>query len=66
LLHLGGGSGRADTFDLRIGELLDWLAGQGYEFVRVDELLEPRPNELMKAGLPPAQIGLTQRPDNPP
>jgi peptidoglycan/xylan/chitin deacetylase (PgdA/CDA1 family) len=42
LLHLGSGPGRADKFHARFGELLDHLAGKGYEFVRVDELLEPK------------------------
>lgn len=41
-LHLGAGPGRADKFHPRFGELLDYLAGKGYEFVRVDELLEPK------------------------
>ena len=41
LLHLGSGPGRADKFHLRFGELFDYLAGRGYEFVRVDELLRP-------------------------
>jgi peptidoglycan/xylan/chitin deacetylase (PgdA/CDA1 family) len=41
LLHIGSGPGRADKFHLRFGELLDYLAGKGYEFVRVDELLAP-------------------------
>lgn len=41
LLHIGTGPGRADKFHLRFGELLDNLADQGYEFVRVDELLAP-------------------------
>jgi len=44
LLHLGSGPGRADKFPARFGELLDHLAAQGYEFVRVDELLEPTAN----------------------
>jgi peptidoglycan/xylan/chitin deacetylase (PgdA/CDA1 family) len=39
LLHIGSGPGRADKFHLRFGELLDYLAGKGYRFVRVDELL---------------------------
>ncbi|TAL01393.1 MAG: hypothetical protein EPO07_08475, partial [Verrucomicrobia bacterium] len=43
LLHLGSGPGRADKFHTRFGELLDTLAGKGYQFVRVDELLEPKP-----------------------
>lgn len=41
LLHLGSGPGRGDKFHVRFGELLDVLAGKGYEFVRVDELLMP-------------------------
>jgi endoglucanase len=44
LLHLGSGPGRADKFPARFGELLDHLAAQGYEFVRVDELLAPTAN----------------------
>jgi len=39
LLHLGAGPGRADKFHERFGELLDYLAGKGYEFVRVDEMM---------------------------
>ncbi len=42
LLHIGSGPGRADKFHSRIGELLDYLASTGYEFVRVDELLESK------------------------
>jgi peptidoglycan/xylan/chitin deacetylase (PgdA/CDA1 family) len=45
LLHVGSGPGRADKFHMRFGELLDYLAGKGYEFVRVDQLLGPRPQE---------------------
>jgi peptidoglycan/xylan/chitin deacetylase (PgdA/CDA1 family) len=45
LLHLGSGPGRKDKFHTRFGELLDYLAGKGYEFVRVDELLEPNTEE---------------------
>ena len=41
LFQLGSGPGRADKFHLRFGELLDALGGQGYQFVRVDELLGP-------------------------
>lgn len=41
LLHVGCGPGRTDKFPARFGELLDVLAGRGYEFVRVDELLRP-------------------------
>lgn len=40
LLHIGSGPDRADKFAGRFGDLLDYLAGKGYEFVRVDELLE--------------------------
>ena len=40
LLHVGSGPGRQDKFHKRFGELLDYLAGKGYEFVRVDELLD--------------------------
>ena len=40
LLHIGAGPGRTDKFHLRFGELLTELAGRGYQFVRVDELLE--------------------------
>jgi len=42
LLHIGSGPGRADKFPARFGELLDYLAGKGYGFVRVDELLGPK------------------------
>jgi peptidoglycan/xylan/chitin deacetylase (PgdA/CDA1 family) len=42
LLHLGAGPRRTDKFHTRFAELLDDLAGKGYHFVRVDELLEPR------------------------
>lgn len=42
LLHVGSGPGRADKFHTRFGELLDQLAGQGYQFVGVDQLLGPR------------------------
>jgi peptidoglycan/xylan/chitin deacetylase (PgdA/CDA1 family) len=45
LFHLGSGPGRKDKFHYRFGELLDYLAGKGYEFVRVDELLEPKEAE---------------------
>lgn len=46
LLHVGSGPGRADKFHARFGELLDQLAGKGYQFVRVDELLEVKPHNL--------------------
>ncbi len=42
LLHIGSGPGRGDKFHTRFGELLDYLSGRGYQFVRVDELLEPK------------------------
>lgn len=42
LLHVGSGPGRADKFHTRFGELLDHLAGQGYQFIGVDQLLGPR------------------------
>jgi len=42
LLHIGSGPGRADKFHTRFGELLDCLTDRGYEFVRVDELLDPK------------------------
>lgn len=39
LLHIGSGPGRTDKFSAGFGALLDYLAGKGYGFVRVDELL---------------------------
>jgi len=42
LVHIGSGPGRTDKLPARFGELLDYLAGKGYEFVRVDTLLEPK------------------------
>jgi len=42
LLHIGSGPDRADKFHTRLGKLLDYLSNQGYQFVRVDELLEPK------------------------
>jgi peptidoglycan/xylan/chitin deacetylase (PgdA/CDA1 family) len=41
LMHIGAGPRRTDRFHARFGELLDHLAGKGYQFVRVDALLEP-------------------------
>lgn len=49
LLHIGSGPGRADKFANRFGELLDFLAAKGYEFVRVDELLEGREEVFVRA-----------------
>jgi len=46
LLHVGSGPGRTDKFHTRFGELLDVLAGKGYQFVRVDELLQVKPNDI--------------------
>jgi peptidoglycan/xylan/chitin deacetylase (PgdA/CDA1 family) len=40
LLHIGSGPERVDKFAVRFGELLDYLFRKGYQFVRVDELLE--------------------------
>ena len=42
LLHLGSGPHRVDKFHSRLGELLDYLTGKGYEFVAVDELFDPQ------------------------
>ncbi len=41
LSHLGAGPRRADKFHARFGKLLDYLAGKGYGFVTLDELLRP-------------------------
>ena len=46
LLHAGSGPQRADKFAARLDELLGFLAGQGYQFVRVDELLDPQARDL--------------------
>ncbi len=43
LLHLGSGPGRADKFHTRFGKLLDYLSNKGYQFVRVDTLLQLKP-----------------------
>ena len=42
LLHLGSGPGRTDKFHARLGQLLDYLTGKGYQFVAVDELFDPQ------------------------
>jgi len=42
LLHIGSGPDRRDKFHARFGELLDYLSTKGYQFVRVDQLLEPK------------------------
>lgn len=46
LLHLGAGPGRSDKFAGRLDELLGFLVGQGYQCVRIDELLGPHAQEL--------------------
>jgi len=35
------GPGHADKFPARFGKLLDFLSAQDYQFIRVDDLLEP-------------------------
>jgi peptidoglycan/xylan/chitin deacetylase (PgdA/CDA1 family) len=40
LLHVGAGPGRTDKFHARFGALLDELAGKGYRFIRLEEILE--------------------------
>ena len=42
LMHLGVGPARTDKLYDHLGELLDYLTGKGYEFVRVDELLHTK------------------------
>jgi len=39
LLHIGSGPGRTDKFPRLFGGLLDYLAGKGYQLIRVDALL---------------------------
>ena len=46
LLHLGVGPARTDKMAAHFGELLDALAAKGYQFVRVDELLSPKPEQI--------------------
>ena len=41
LMHVGAGPGRKDKFFLRLDDLLNELEQRGYEFVRVDEMLDP-------------------------
>jgi len=54
LLHIGAGPKRTDKFSNRLGEMLDDLAGKGYRFVRVDELLErdEKPSGLLPLASP--------------
>jgi peptidoglycan/xylan/chitin deacetylase (PgdA/CDA1 family) len=40
LLHIGAGPRRTDKFHDRFRDLLEYLARRGYQFVRVDRLLE--------------------------
>jgi peptidoglycan/xylan/chitin deacetylase (PgdA/CDA1 family) len=40
LLHVGAGPGRTDKFHARFGALVEELAGKGYRFVRLEDLLE--------------------------
>lgn len=42
LTHLGVGPNRTDKMCDYFGELLDYFAGKGYQFVRVDELLKAK------------------------
>jgi peptidoglycan/xylan/chitin deacetylase (PgdA/CDA1 family) len=42
LMHLGVGPARSDKLYDHLGELLDYLSGKGYQFVRVDELLNSK------------------------
>jgi endoglucanase len=42
LMHLGVGPARKDKLSDHFGELLDYLSGKGYQFVRVDELLRSK------------------------
>ena len=52
LMHIGAGPRRTDKLHDHLGELLDYLAGRGYEYVRLDELNRPR---LAESGiLPPS------------
>ena len=39
LLHLGSGPRRTDKLANHLGELINYLRGQGYKLVRVDQLL---------------------------
>jgi peptidoglycan/xylan/chitin deacetylase (PgdA/CDA1 family) len=43
LLHIGAGPKRTEKFSAGFGELLNYLTGKGYHFVRVSEILEPEP-----------------------
>lgn len=43
LLHLGAGPGRADKMHDRLGELIGYFQGRGYQFVRIDQMAAPKP-----------------------
>jgi peptidoglycan/xylan/chitin deacetylase (PgdA/CDA1 family) len=45
LLQLGSGPRRTDKMTDHAGELIDYLQGRGYRFVRVDELLSEKPRQ---------------------
>jgi APA family basic amino acid/polyamine antiporter len=73
LLHFGVSPHRTDKMADHLGELLDYLQGRGYEFVRVDELLGtggltngmPCPfdtNKMEFAGTPVEQARFLLRP----
>lgn len=40
LLHIGAGPGRTDKFHARFGELMDYLACKGYQFITIGDLLK--------------------------
>ncbi len=40
LLHLGAGPGRADKMHNRLGEVIEYFQQRGYQFVRVDKMLD--------------------------
>jgi peptidoglycan/xylan/chitin deacetylase (PgdA/CDA1 family) len=42
LLHIGVGPARTDKMSAHFGELLDYLSDKGYQFVRIDELLDSK------------------------
>lgn len=47
LLHIGAGPKRTDKFHDHFGTLINDLAGKGYQFVRVDAMLEPQSSEAV-------------------
>lgn len=64
LLHIGAGPKRTDKFHLHFDGLVDTLKDRGYQFVRVDELLEDDPAEVYPRanqvgyGLKAAKVGI--------